>query len=106
MGGALVVTVFGSSRPHEGDADYEEARILGRSLAKHGFFVCSGGYGGVMEAVARGATEAGGKTFGVSAEFFKAAKLNAWVDVEVRREAGEGRLVGLIQRGEGYVAWK
>ena len=31
MGGALVVTVFGSSRPHEGDADYEEARILGRS---------------------------------------------------------------------------
>ena len=55
MGGALVVTVFGSSRPHEGDADYEEARILGRCLAKHGFFVCSGGYGGVMEAVSRGA---------------------------------------------------
>jgi predicted Rossmann-fold nucleotide-binding protein len=41
----FVVTVFGSSRPREGDADYEEARVLGRALAKHGFSVCSGGYG-------------------------------------------------------------
>ena len=106
MGGALVVTVFGSSRPHEGDADYEEARILGRSLAKHGFFVCSGGYGGVMEAVSRGAKEAGGKTFGVTAEFFKAAKLNAWIDVEVRRESWEERLFELIRRADGFVACK
>ncbi len=106
MGGALVVTVFGSSRPHEGDADYEEARILGRSLAKHGFFVCSGGYGGVMEAVSRGAKEAGGKTFGVTAEFFKAAKLNAWIDVEVRMESWEERLFELIRRADGFVACK
>jgi len=106
MGGALVVTVFGSSRPHEGDADYEEARILGRSLAKHGFFVCSCGYGGVMEAVSRGAKEAGGKTFGVTAEFFKAAKLNAWIDVEVRMESWEERLFELIRRADGFVACK
>jgi len=106
MGGALVVTVFGSSRPHEGDADYEEARILGRSLAKHGFFVCSGDYGGVMEAVSRGAKEAGGKTFGVTAEFFKAAKLNAWIDVEVRMESWEERLFELIRRADGFVACK
>ena len=56
-----IVTVFGSSRPGEGSPDYEEARVLGRALAKHGFAVCSGGYGGVMEAVSRGAKEAGGK---------------------------------------------
>ncbi len=31
MGNELIVTVFGSSRPREGDADYEEARVLGRS---------------------------------------------------------------------------
>ena len=106
MGGALVVTVFGSSRPHEGDADYEEARILGRCLAKHGFFVCSGGYGGVMEAVSRGAKEAGGKTLGVTAEFFKAAKINAWIDVEVRMESWEERLFELIRRADGFVACK
>ena len=45
-----IITVFGSSRPKEKDADYAEARELGRALAKQGFAVCSGGYGGVMEA--------------------------------------------------------
>jgi len=102
----IIVTVFGSSRPREGDADYEEARILGRALAKHGFSVCSGGYGGVMEAVSRGAKEAGGKTVGVTADFFKAAKLNSWIDVEVRMKTWEERLFELIRRADGFVACK
>src|SRR3981189_447084 len=102
----IMVTVFGSSRPREGDADYEEARILGRALAKHGFSVCSGGYGGVMEAVSRGAKEAGGKTVGVTADFFKAAKLNPWIDVEVRMKTWEERLFELIRRADAFVACK
>ena len=106
MGKEFIVTVFGSSRPRQGDADYEEARILGRALAKHGFSVCSGGYGGVMEAVSRGAKEAGGKTTGVTAEFFKAAKLNPWIDVEVRMKTWEERLFELIRRADGFVACK
>ena len=106
MGKEFIVTVFGSSRPREGDADYEEARILGRALAKHGFSVCSGGYGVVMEAVSRGAKEAGGKTTGVTAEFFKAAKLNSWIDVEVRMKTWEERLFELIRRADGFVACK
>ena len=106
MGKEFIVTVFGSSRPREGDADYEEARILGQALAKHGFSVCSGGYGGVMEAVSRGAKEAGGKTTGVTAEFFKAAKLNPWIDVEVRMKTWEERLFELIRRADAFVACK
>jgi uncharacterized protein (TIGR00725 family) len=106
MGKEFIVTVFGSSRPREGDADYEEARVLGRALAKHGFLVCSGGYGGVMEAVSRGAKEAGGKTTGVTADFFKAAKLNAWIDVEVRMKTWDDRLFELIRRADGFVACK
>jgi uncharacterized protein (TIGR00725 family) len=106
MGKEFIVTVFGSSRPREGDADYEEARILGRALAKHGFSVCSGGYGGVMEAVSRGAKEAGGKTTGVTADFFKSAKLNPWIDVEVRMKTWEERLFELIRRADGFVACK
>src|SRR5229473_3382942 len=102
----FIVTVFGSSRPREGDADYEEARILGRALAKHGFSVCSGGYAGVMEAVSCGAKEAGGKTVGVTADFFKNAKLNAWVDEEVRMKTWEERLFELIRRADGFVACK
>ena len=72
MNDERIVTVFGSSRPSEGDSDYAEARELGRRLAERGFAVCSGGYGGVMEAASRGAKEAGGKTYGVTAEFFAA----------------------------------
>lgn len=106
MADEIIVTVFGSSRPRAGDADYEEARALGSALAKRGFAVCTGGYGGVMEAVSRGAKEAGGKTYGVTASFFKSAKLNRWVDVEVRKETWEERLFELIRMGHGFVACK
>ncbi|PYT48409.1 MAG: DNA-binding protein [Acidobacteria bacterium] len=101
-----IVTVFGSSRPREGEPDYEEARVLGRALAKHGFAVCSGGYGGVMEAVSRGAKEAGRKTYGVTAEFFTAAKLNSWIDTEVRMKTWDERLFELIRLADGFVACK
>jgi uncharacterized protein (TIGR00725 family) len=100
-----IVTVFGSSRPKAGDADYEEARALGKALAELGFAVCSGGYGGVMEAASRGAKEAGGKTYGVTAEFFK-RNANEWVDVEVRKKTWQERLFSLIELGDAFVACK
>lgn len=100
-----VITVFGSSRPRVGDPDYAEARELGAALAARGFSICSGGYGGVMEAVSRGAKEAGGRTLGVTATFFRAAA-NPWVDEEVRVATWEARLFELIRRGRGYVACK
>jgi len=100
-----IVTVFGSSRPQEGDADYEQARILGRVLADSGFTVCSGGYGGVMAAVSRGAKEAGGKTYGVTAEFFS-AKANPWIDTEMRVATWQDRLFELIRIAHGFVACK
>ncbi|MGC1483268.1 MAG: LOG family protein [Candidatus Acidiferrum sp.] len=106
MGKQRVITVFGSSRPREGEADYEEARLLGRALAERGFEVCCGGYGGAMAAVSRGAKETGGKTIGVTAAFFKKAKLNPWIDVEVRKKTWQARLFELIRRGDGFVACK
>jgi uncharacterized protein (TIGR00730 family) len=105
MAKETIITVFGSSRPREGEADYEEARALGRALAGNGFAVCSGGYGGVMAGVSRGAKEAGGKTYGVTAEFFS-AKVNPWVDVEVRVTTWQERLFELIRLANGFVACK
>ena len=98
-----IVTVFGSSRPRESDAEYEEARELGRMLAVSGFSVCSGGYGGVMAAVSRGAKEGGGKTYGVTAEFF-GASANSWIDEEVRVGTWQERLFELIRMAHGFVA--
>src|SRR5499433_2000599 len=100
-----IVTVFGSSRPREDHADYEEARLLGRKLAEAGFAVCTGGYGGVMEAASRGAKEAGGRTLGVTAEFFR-SRANPWVDEEIRVQTWQERLFELILRGDGYVVSK
>jgi len=101
-----VITVFGSSRPREGEPDYEEARELGRAIAGAGFAVCSGGYGGTMAAVSRGAKDRGGKTFGVTAEFFTASKANEWIDVEVRVKTWQDRLFELIRLADGFVACK
>ncbi len=97
-----VVTVFGSSQPAPGTAEYETARELGSALARVGFTVCTGGYGGVMEGVSRGAREAGGHTIGVTAEVFGSAA-NAWVVEEVRVKTWQDRLFELIRRGDGYV---
>src|SRR4030081_2462450 len=102
----MIVSVFGSSRPRENDPEYAEARELGCALAKKGFAICTGAYGGTMEAVSRGAKEAGGKTYGVTAEFFSAATANEWVDVEVRVKTWQERLFEIIRLGDGFVACK
>ena len=100
-----IITVFGSSRPREDHADYQEARLLGRALAEVGFAVCSGGYAGVMEAASRGAKEAGGKTYGVTAEFFK-PRANAWIDTEIRVTTWQERLFELVRVADGFVTCK
>ncbi|HJY87393.1 MAG TPA: LOG family protein [Candidatus Acidoferrales bacterium] len=105
MSDSRVISVFGSSRPSPGEVDYEEARALGHALASRGFIVCTGGYGGVMEAASRGAKEAGGRTLGVTAEFFR-SRANPWVDEEIRVQTWQERLFELIRRGDGYVVSK
>lgn len=49
----------------EGSPPYEEAREIGREAARRGARVVCGGYGGIMEAVCRGAAEAAGRSLGV-----------------------------------------
>jgi uncharacterized protein (TIGR00730 family) len=97
-----VVTVFGSSRPQPGDDQYVQAQALGAALADHGFVVCSGGYAGVMEAVSRGAKDAGGRTIGITSRFFR-SRANAWIDEEIRVLTWQDRLFELVKRGHGYV---
>ena len=100
-----IITVFGSARPQAGEADYEEARRLGGELARHGFQVCTGGYTGVMEAVSRGAKEAGGRTIAITSTFF-GTQANTWVDEEHAASTWQERLFELIRFGEGFVACK
>jgi len=100
-----IITVFGSSRPEDGHADYALALELGCALASAGFAVCTGGYGGVMEAVSRGAKESGGRVFAVTSSFFR-SRANRWVDQETRVATWQDRLFELVRLGDGYVACK
>jgi len=100
-----IITVFGSSRPEDGHEDYTEALELGRALAAAGFAVCSGGYAGVMEAVSRGAREAGGRVLAVTSGFFR-PHANRWVQEETRVATWQERLFELVRLGDGYVACK
>jgi uncharacterized protein (TIGR00730 family) len=96
------VSIFGSSLPREGAAAYEEARRLGRLLAEAGLAVCNGGYGGLMEASARGAREAGGHTVGVTCTVWP-SPANRWIAEEIRTQSFLERLTTLIERGDAYV---
>src|SRR5437764_12905476 len=98
-----IITVFGSSRPLEGEPDYEAARALGRILAENGFAVCSGGYAGVMAAVSRGAKEAGGKTYGVTTEVFS-SKANLGIDEEIRVATWQDRHFEVVRITNASVA--
>lgn len=101
---APIISVFGSSQASIGSPAYEEARVLGGLLAQAGLTVCSGGYGGTMEAVSRGAKEAGGSVIGVTTSWFAHLQANAWVDEEVRTGTFPERLQTLIEMGQGYLA--
>ncbi len=98
-----IIAVFGSSRPQPGSQAYETAQALGAALAKSGFVVANGGYGGTMEATARGAREAGGTTIGVTAEAFR-SKANPWIEKEICVQDWQARLFKLIELGAVYVA--
>jgi uncharacterized protein (TIGR00730 family) len=73
------VTVFGSARSRPGEPDYRRAEAVGRALAKAGHTVITGGGPGDMEAVSKGALEAGGRTIGVCIELPHEEKPNAYL---------------------------
>jgi uncharacterized protein (TIGR00725 family) len=52
------IVIYGSSRTEPGSPEWTEAEKLGRLSASYGLDVVTGGYGGSMEAVSKGAREA------------------------------------------------
>jgi uncharacterized protein (TIGR00725 family) len=101
------VTIFGGSQPKEGDASYAEAYQLGKLVAKAGHTVLTGGYIGTMEAVSRGAKEAGGHVIGVTCdeiENWRKVKKNAWVQEERRFQTLEQRLIELVHACDAAIA--
>lgn len=65
------VIVYGGSRYKPGTPEYDFARDLGKKLAQTDYHVVTGGGKGIMEAVAKGATENGGHSVGAGFALLK-----------------------------------
>ncbi|MFZ5856573.1 MAG: LOG family protein [Chloroflexota bacterium] len=103
----MKVSVYGGSQPKQGDAAYAEAYTLGKMLAEHGHVVLNGGYIGTMEAVSRGAAEAGGHVIGVTCEDiedWRGVGVNRWVKEERRKKTLIERLQVLIEECDAAIA--
>ncbi len=100
------IAVFGGSRAQPGSAEYAEAYTVGRLLAHAGFVVMNGGYGGTMEASARGAREHGGRVIGVLSEEFSWLKPNAYLDETVTSEDLFTRIRTMQRTADGFIVLK
>jgi len=97
------VTVFGSARIAEDHPVYEQARELGRLLAREGFAVITGGGPGVMAAVNRGAYEAGGFSVGLNIELPHEQWLNPYVDLGIEFRYFFVRKTMFVKYADGFV---
>lgn len=98
------IAVFGSGEPRPGEDAYEQARHAGELLARSGWAVLNGGYGGVMEASSRGAREAGGRALGVTvAAFSGRSPANPWLSSVTQEEDLFTRTRALVVGASGFL---
>jgi uncharacterized protein (TIGR00730 family) len=97
------ISVFGSSRTAREDPEYDVAERLGRALAEAGFAVITGGGPGTMEAVNKGACEAGGTSVGLGIELAFEQGMNDWVDLAVNFRYFFARKTMFVKYAQGFV---
>jgi uncharacterized protein (TIGR00725 family) len=97
----LYVAVVGSGVAT--DELYEKAREVGRLIAERGATVVCGGLSGVMEAAARGATEAGGMVIGILPDEDR-RRQNGYLTYSVATGAGQTRNLAVVCSGDVVIA--
>jgi len=101
MNGGSYVAVVGSGVA-TGEL-YERARKVGRLVAERGGTVVCGGRSGVMEAVARGATEAGGTALGVLPDEDR-KRANEYLTYSIPTGTGHARNLAVVCSGDVVIA--
>jgi uncharacterized protein (TIGR00730 family) len=97
------VSVFGSARTPLGHREYVLGERLGAALARAGYAVITGGGPGVMEAVNKGACEAGGLSVGLGIELPFEQGINEWVDVGINFRYFFARKTMFVKYARGFV---
>ncbi len=86
------------------ESDIEEAAYrVGREIARQGAILLCGGLGGVMEAAARGAKDAGGLTVGILPGA-SASDANRYIDLKIVTDMGHARNVVLVRSADAVIA--
>lgn len=99
------VSVFGSARTTPDHPDYAAAEKLGAALARAGYAVITGGGPGVMEAVNKGCSEAGGVSVGLGIELPFEQRLNDWVDIGIQFRYFFARKTMFVKYAQGFVVF-
>jgi uncharacterized protein (TIGR00725 family) len=97
VSGGPYVSVVGSGEA-TGEL-YEKAREVGRLVAGRGGVVVCGGRSGVMEAAARGATEAGGTAIGILPDEDR-EKANEHLSYSIATGTGHARNLAVVCSGD------
>jgi uncharacterized protein (TIGR00730 family) len=97
------VSVFGSARTPAGHPEYAAGVALGAALARAGYAVITGGGPGAMEAVNRGASEAGGVSVGLGIELPFEQRLNDWVDIGINFRYFFARKTMFVKYAQAFV---
>lgn len=97
------ITVFGSARTPPGDPWYEKAVELGRWIAKLGYAAITGGGPGIMEAVNKGAAEAGGISVGLNIQLPHEQKPNQYANRHLYFHYFFVRKVCFVKYANGFV---
>ena len=82
---------------------YEHALKVGRLVAGRGGTVVCGGRSGVMEAAARGATEAGGTAIGILPDEDR-KRANAYLTYSIATGTGHARNLAVVCSGDAVIA--
>jgi len=99
----LEIGVMGSARLTESDEWWTRAHQLGVLLAGKGFVVVTGGYGGLMAAVSRGAYEAGGRVIGLTMQHWTNVEPNQW-NADLRWSRSYGTRLNHLLNCDGVIA--
>ena len=99
----LEIGVMGSARLTESDEWWTYAHQLGVLLAEKGFVVVTGGYGGLMAAVSRGAHEAGGRVIGLTMQHWTNVEPNQW-NADLRWSKNYGTRLNHLLNCDGVIA--
>ncbi len=97
----LQIAVIGAGEPPPEAVPLAEE--VGRELARRGSIVVTGGLRGIMEAVCRGAKEAGGTTIGILPGT-DPQDANPYVDIAICTGIGYARNLAVVRSGRAVIA--